>query len=153
EGLISQRQLERSRFKLEGAQQEVEKSRLATKQSQSRRTSAQLELEKTVIRAPFAGLVIRRHANSGAGILRGDKLFEIAQLTALEVKFQLPPAMADQFAPGQWVSLSPPQSDQIIARARISRSAPVAEAASNTLSYVAEIEPGAGLLSGQAVNV
>jgi multidrug efflux pump subunit AcrA (membrane-fusion protein) len=51
------------------------------------------------------------------------------------------------------VGLSPVENDQIIARARIRRIDPVADAASNTLGFLADVPGGPGLMPGMAVNV
>ena len=153
DGLTSQRQLDRARFKLEGATQELEKARLNTQTAQSRIESVKIEIERSIVRAPFAGIITRRYAKLGSNMVRSEKLFEVSQLTPLEVKFQIPEVELTRLGPGSLVKLSLNRSDQTVAQARIRRLDPVADAASNSLSYLADVTSGAGLIPGQAVYV
>lgn len=153
DGLSSRRQLDRAQFKYDGAVQELEKTRLATQTARAKVEVVKIELEKTIIRSPLAGVITRRHARLGASVVSHDKLFEVAQLAPLEVRFQLPQAEQRRLAPGQLVNLSLAESDRLVARARIRRLDPVADAASNTIGYLADVIGGAGLLPGLAINV
>lgn len=153
DGLTAKRQLDRARYKLEGAQQELEKARLATRGMQTKVEGLRLELAKAVIRAPFSGLVIHRFAKLGALAAKNEKLFEVAQLSPLEVKFQLPLAQAKDLSAGSTVTLLAADGLQALAQARIRRLAPTADAASNTLGFTADVLDGAGLLPGMSVYV
>ena len=51
------------------------------------------------------------------------------------------------------IELLLPDGDRVVARARVQRVTPVADVASNTLGYVAEVIGGTGLIPGMAVNV
>ncbi|NOT63176.1 MAG: efflux RND transporter periplasmic adaptor subunit [Acidobacteria bacterium] len=153
DGLTAKRQLDRARYKLEGAQQELEKSRLATRGMQTKVEGLRLELAKAVIRAPFAGLVIHRFAKLGALAAKNEKLFEVAQLSPLEVKFQLPLSQAKDLSAGSTVTLLAADGVQSLAQARIRRLAPTADAASNTLGFTADVIEDAGLLPGMSVYV
>lgn len=153
DGLTSKRQFDHMRYKLEGSAQELEKSRLATQTARSRVEATKVEIGKCIIRAPITGIITHRYATLGTGIIRNDKLFEVAQLTPLEVKFQLRQSDSAQFGPGHLVSLSLAGSDRIVAQARIRRLDPVAEALSNTRGYLADVIGGAGLIPGMAITV
>jgi RND family efflux transporter MFP subunit len=153
DGLTPKRQLDRAQYKLEGAQQELEKARLATRSLQTKIEGLQLELAKTIIRAPFNGLIIHRFAKLGALAPKNEKLFEVAQLSPLEVKFQLPLAQAKDLSAGSTVTLLAADGVREVAQARIRRLAPIAEAASNTLGYTADVLTGSDLLPGMSVYV
>jgi len=153
EGLTSKRQLDRLQYKLEGAAQELEKARLATQTAQSRIEAVKVEIEKSVVRAPIAGITTHRYVKLGASVVRSDKLFEVAQLAPLEVRFQIPQAGRLRIGPGSLVNLSPADGDRIVARARVRRLDPVIDAASNSLGYLADVVGGAGLVPGSAVYV
>lgn len=153
DGLSSERDVERAQFKLEGALLELEKTRVASQAAQSKIDSVKIEIEKTTVRAPMAGVVTHRYARLGASVVKNDKLFEITQLTPVEVKFQLPQSDRGRLAPGSMVDLSPAEGNGIIARARVKRIEPTADPASNTLGYVADVIGGRGLMPGLAVNV
>ncbi len=153
EGIASQSDIERAEYKLEVSQQELEKTRLATRMAQARAEAAKLEVEKTVIRAPLAGIITQRWAKLGSSVVRNDKLFEVSQQSPLEVRFQLAQDDAWQPQPGEQVELAAAGEQRLIASARIHRRAPVADAASNARSYVALLTGGAGLIPGTAVSV
>jgi membrane fusion protein (multidrug efflux system) len=153
DGLSSKRQVERAQFKLVAATHELEKTRLAIQTGQAKVEAAKIEIGKAVIRAPLSGLITRRHVKLGASVVKNDKLFEVAQLAPLEVKFQLPQAERGRLKPGQLVNLSLADNDRVVARARIRRLDLVADAASNTIGYLADVIGGDRLLPGLAVNV
>lgn len=113
----------------------------------------EIELAKSTIRAPMTGVVMHRYTRLGTSVVKNDKLFEITQLAPLEVKFQVPQTQKRGLGPGSVVTISPVESDQIIARARIRRVDSVADAASDTTGYLADLLGGSGLMPGMAVNV
>lgn len=153
DGLTSKRQLDRAQFKLDVATQELQKTRLATRVAQAKVDAARVEVEKAVIRAPISGVIGRRYAHLGANVVKNDKLFEISQSGPFEVKFQLPQSDKGRLGPGTTVSISLVDSDQIVARARIRRVDPVADAASNTVGFLADVIGRTSLIPGLAVNV
>jgi RND family efflux transporter MFP subunit len=153
DGISSKGDVERAQYKLDQSTHEYEKSRLATQSAQARVEAIKIELAKSTVRAPITGIVTRRYVALGTTVARNDKLFEVSQLAPLEVKFQLPQTERERLSPGQVISLSAVNSDRAIARARIRRIDPVADATSNTLGYLADITGGSGLMPGLAVNV
>lgn len=153
EGVSSARDVENAEYKLEQSVHEREKTRLATQAARSRYEAVKIEIEKSTVRAPVGGVILRRYVNLGTGIAKNEKLFEIAQLGPLEVRFQLPQTESVRISPGQIVMLAPVGSDQVIARARVRRLDPLADATRNTIGYVAEVTGGAALMPGLAVTV
>ena len=153
QGLTSERDVERAKFRLEAAVLELEKTRVASQTAQSKVVEVKAELDRSTVRAPITGVVIHRFTKLGTHVVKNDKLFEITELAPLEVRFQVPQTEKGGLGPGSLVNLSPIESDQIIARARIRRVDPVAEAASNTLGFLADVLSGPGLMPGMAVNV
>ena len=105
------------------------------------------------MRAPIAGVVTHRYVALGTSVARNEKLFEVANLSPLEVKFQLPQTEKNRLSSGQIVQLSLTNEERVIASARIRRVDPVADATSSTFGYLADVIGGAGLMPGQAVNI
>ncbi len=153
DGLSSKRQIDRARFKLEANQEELERARLSTQTNRARVDSVKIEIEKATLRAPLTGIVIHRFVKLGAGVVKNDKLFEVSQLSPLQVRFQAQQAAGRSLNPGRSLGLSTADNDRIIAQARIRRLDPVADAASNTIGYWADVIGGSGLIPGMAVNV
>lgn len=153
DGVSSKRDVEQAEYKLDQSTHEYEKSRLATESAQARIESIKIELAKSTVRAPISGIITRRYVTLGTNVARNDKLFEVSQLSPLEVKFQLPQTERERLSPGQLITLSAAGSDQTLATARIRRIDAVADATSNTLGYLADITGGTGLMPGLAVNI
>lgn len=153
DGLSSKRQIDRARFKLEANQEEVERARLTTQAARARVDAVRIELDKAAIRAPISGVVIHRFVKLGAGVVKNDKLFEVSQLAPLQVRFQVPQGYAARLRAGASLPLSTADNDRVVAQARLRKLDPVADAASNTVGYWADISGGSGVLPGTAVNV
>jgi RND family efflux transporter MFP subunit len=153
DGLSSQSQVEHAQFKFEASSLELQKSRVASQAAQSKIEAVKAELKKSVINAPISGLVTHRYVEMGSSVARNDKLFEISPLSPLQVKFQLPQAERATLGPGSIVGISLVDGDTVVASARVRRIQPVADAASNTFGYVADVIGGRGLMPGLAVGV
>lgn len=153
QGVTSVANVEQAEYRLEQASHEYEKAKLASQNGSVKIKAAQIEIEKSTVRAPITGVIIHRYVTLGSNIAKDDKLFEISKLAPLELKFQMPQNENRKLSPGEIVNLSAVDSDSIIARARIRRVNPVADATTNTFGYVAEVISGSGLMPGFAVNV
>ena len=81
------------------SQAQLDESETALQLSQSRLQSASAQLglaeravEDSTVKAPFAGLIARRHVNAGEFVSAGQPLFELVALDPIEVEFFLPEA-------------------------------------------------------------
>jgi RND family efflux transporter MFP subunit len=154
EGLSSQSNAERAQYRMETSLHELDKSRLATRGAQARLEALRIELAKSLVRAPISGIVTKRYISPGTGVTSGEKLFEVSQLAPLEVKFQLPQTEYKRLSVGHLINLSFAESNNVVAQARISRIAPIADAESSTLGYRAVIiSGGRSLMPGLTLNV
>ena len=153
DGIASPRDVERAQYRLDATMLELEKTRVAGQTAQSKVAGVNIELAKSTVHAPMTGIVMHRYARLGSSVVKNDKLFEITQLAPLEVRFQVPQSQKRGLGPGNVVTISLVDSDQIIARARIRRVDSVADAASDTTGFLADLLGGPGLMPGMAVNV
>src|SRR5437764_6287316 len=152
EGIASRAQVEHAQYQLDASSGEYEKTRLATKAAQARVEAVKLEIAKSVVAAPRAGVITHRYVSAGTGIVKNDKLFEVEQLEPLTIKFQVPQTGASVLSVGRVVYLSLPDG-RMIAEARVRRVDPVADATSSTFGYLADVIGGAGLKPGLSINV
>jgi RND family efflux transporter MFP subunit len=97
--------------------------------------------------------VTRLYVELGSSITKNDKIVEISPTAPLQVKFQVPQPERTRLAPGSLLGVSLIDEDAIVASARVRRIEPVADPASNTFGYVADVVGGRNLLPGLAVNV
>jgi RND family efflux transporter MFP subunit len=88
--------------------------------AQAARDQARRDVERTVVRAPYAGRARERRVDVGDFVGRGTVLARIYATDALEVRLPLPDAeLAHLELPSQWRSELPPeQAPPVVLRAR-----------------------------------
>lgn len=99
-----------------------------------------LDLGKTAIRAPFAGVVTRRFIKDGQWLKREAPAFAIADFTRLQARIDVPERSVALIRPGVPVRF---EADAIPGRtfsARIERIAPVVDQASGTVAAVVQVD-------------
>jgi len=67
--------------------------------------SVQIDLEKSVIRAPFAGTIAQRFLDEGSIVAAGRHVVELLETDRLEIRAGVPPANAHLLNPGDEVSI------------------------------------------------
>ena len=82
-GAVSQASLDQSQAAVDGARKQVQfrKSQLKL---------AQRDLEKTVLRAPFDGVIAKRYIDAFNEVARGQKCFDVFENTGMEVAVSIP---------------------------------------------------------------
>jgi RND family efflux transporter MFP subunit len=143
-GLSSEADLERAEFEAKGSEFDLAswKANLEKSQAEIRRLEA--ELDKTRIRAPFAGMVAHRYIRMGQGVSKSDKCFRISQLSPLLVQFQVPESAGLRPQRGAAVSLSLVGDSNRALTARIVNVGPTVDPASDSYNVTAQLT-GAGL--------
>jgi RND family efflux transporter MFP subunit len=153
QGLSSRADVERAQYKLDQSVQEYQKTRLAIESAKARVAEVKLELQKSKVVAPLAGVVIRRYISPGSTVAKNDKLFEVGQVSRMELRFRVPQSAGARLGPGQTLDLSTIDPNTIVAKARVRRVDPIADATSNTFGYVAEIIGAQHVIPGMTVYV
>ncbi|MAG56088.1 MAG: hypothetical protein CMJ83_07340 [Planctomycetes bacterium] len=116
-----------------------------------------LELEKTrlarlVVKAPFAGRVLRIHSRAGESLTTQSKLLFLASLQTLDAEINLPVEFYGKLVKGQEYSLSAGAPVNATLRGRLRVIEPTIDSTSLTFRCVFEIEnPEERLPSGFAV--
>ncbi|MEO8671557.1 MAG: efflux RND transporter periplasmic adaptor subunit [Tahibacter sp.] len=87
------------------AQADVDNKRAQSKVDEAKLSSSRTRLDKTDIRAPFAGTTGLRKVSAGEYVNVGDALVELVALDALKLDFSLPEVHLGKFQPGQAISL------------------------------------------------
>ena len=144
--LITQQQLEHSRYKVEADKFETERSRQNLINAQASLQSLQLELEKTRITAPFDGVVARRYVRAGQKVAAGDRIFWVTAVAPLRIRFTLPERFAGRVKDGDPLSISSADVPSELHAAKIISVSPVVDPASGTIEAVAEVVGDAGAL-------
>ena len=79
-------------------------------QARATATTARRQAQLAVLRAPIAGVVTRLNAPIGATVDVGQPLVEVADLSAIDLLFNVSPSDAARIAPGAAVTLSAGES-------------------------------------------
>ena len=82
-GAVSQAALDNSQAAVDGALKQVQFTK-------SRLKLAQRDLNKTVLRAPFDGVIANRYIDAFNEVARGQKCFDTYELTGMEVAISIP---------------------------------------------------------------
>jgi RND family efflux transporter MFP subunit len=152
--IITKEQLEHDRFKVEADRFELERERENAINQQEVVRSLNLELEKTHILAPFAGVVARRYVRAGQRVATGDRLFWVTATGPLRVKFTLPERALGSVSKGQVINVNTLDSPDSQYKAKVIQISPVVDPSSGTIEVLAEIVgPGGNLLPGMTANI
>ena len=136
-GIATQQQVDHDRFNLTATRYELDRERENALNARSNLQSLQLELEKTRITAPFAGIVARRYVRQGQRVSSGDKLFWVTEVEPLQVRFTLPEQCSQALKLGDPLILTPATSQGATAEAKVIHVSPVVDPASGTVEVIA----------------
>ncbi|HWK31372.1 MAG TPA: efflux RND transporter periplasmic adaptor subunit [Terriglobales bacterium] len=151
--LLTQKQLDHSRTKLVGTKYEVEREKENLVNAESTLRALELELEKTKIVAPFAGLVARRYVRAGQHVANNDKLFWVTATEPLVLRFNVPELYAQKFKAGQELTVTTSSSNTRY-RAAVTMVSPVIDPGSGTFDVQAKLlAPTTGLVPGMTATV
>jgi RND family efflux transporter MFP subunit len=113
---------------------------------------AELELHRTVIRAPIAGVVVTRHLDVGATVSDGTPVYDLADIDPLYADINIPERHVTRLKPGQEVHLTA-DATGAEALANIERIAPAVDPATGTVKVTVAVEGDSGLRPGAFVRV
>lgn len=144
--IITKEQLEHAQFKAESEQWDIQRVRELLTNSRQAERSLELELDKTRIRAPFAGLVARRYVRAGQQVAKNDRLFWVTAEAPLLLRFTLPERFLGHIHRGQQLSLTSPDLPDEKHMAQVTAVSPVVDPASGTVEVVVELMGNSGQL-------
>lgn len=151
--LITKEQLDHQRFKLVASRNELEREKKDREQAMATLRALDMEVEKTRIMAPFAGIVARRYVRAGQKVANGDRLFWVTATAPLQVRFTLPERFIGKVRAGDELPLSSEASPGKHA-AKVRLVSPVVDPSSGTIEVVAQVVGApAELLPGMTVSV
>lgn len=138
--LIPLEQFEHVRFKSEEEHFEVQRAEQSFAAAKATQQSLALELEKTRVRAPFAGVISRRYIRDGQQVTRGDRLFWITGDGPLRMRFTMPERFISQIKKGLQVNLTTPDVPAHSYKAKVVEVSPVIDPASSTFEVMVQVE-------------
>ena len=152
--LITKEALDHARYKVESDKYETERYKANLESARQELRAAELELGKTRIIAPFAGVVGRRYVRMGDKVTVGEKLFWVTATSPLRVRFTLPEKYLLKVHKGDMLTVNIPDAPEVKHAAKIVLVSPVVDPASGTIEVGAEVMPPLGdLKPGMSANI
>lgn len=112
----------------------------------------QLDLEQTSIRIPFSGFTIRRMVDVGEWVTRGTAVFEVVDLSVVEVTLDLPERLLGKLAQGSKVGVTLSGDNSRTYEGKVIGIAPRASETTHTFPVIVAIDqPDARLGGGMLV--
>jgi membrane fusion protein (multidrug efflux system) len=128
------------------SRQAAEQSHFARDTQSAALALAQLKLDKTAIRAPYAGTITRRYVKPGQFLALGAAAFEIADFKALKARFNVPERAAATIARGQGVEIAADALQGTAVRGHVERIAPVVDRSSGTVGVTVAVDDAVAML-------
>ena len=134
------------------SQDAFEKKRREVRDASQAAALARLELDRTVVGAPFAGVVLERHLDVGNTVADGTAVYTLADTDVLRADVNVPERHVARLAAGQIVRLTADATDTTV-EAEIERLAPAVDPETGTVKVTLRVEGSAGLRPGSFVRV
>src|ERR1700720_85054 len=154
-GLSSQADLEQAEFEAKGAEYDMHGYEALVESGKAEIHRLEIEIDQTVLRAPFSGVVARRYVREGQAVVKGDKCFRVSQLYPLQVQFQISELANPRPALGAPVNLILLGGTNRLLNAKVVKVSPTVDPSSDSYDVVAQLT-GSGLSDlrpGMAVRV
>ena len=152
--IISQESWEHVKYKLDETVAEVARRRADETVAEDELEAANLQLEKSRIVAPFAGVVGRSSVRIAQQVKEGDVLFWITAIAPLRILFTVPESEMAAFSNGAALELTTPDYPSLRQPARILRVSPVVDPASGSVQIIgAVVHPSPLLKPGMSMQV
>jgi RND family efflux transporter MFP subunit len=130
------------------AQVGLQVAQAALAQARAEAAIAGQQLERTRVKAPFAGRVGRRHADQGAMLAAGAPLFTLVDDSVLELEASVPSRDFPKVRLGAPVSVSVDALPDTRLEGRVSRIAPLVDERTRAFTAVVEVEGRPELVGG-----
>jgi RND family efflux transporter MFP subunit len=152
--IISQESWEHVKYKLDETKAEVARHRADETVAEDDLKAADLQLQKSRILAPFAGVVGRSSVRIAQQLKVGDVLFWITAVAPLRILFTVPESEMAAFTNGAALELTTPDYPTLRQPARILRVSPVVDPASGSLQIIGVVvHPSRLLKPGMSMQV
>lgn len=138
--IIPKEQLEHAKYKAESDQWDVKRVAELLTNARQEEHSLELELEKTLITAPFNGVVARRYIRAGQSVARNDRLFWVTATAPLRIRVTLPEKFLGRIKSGTTLGVTAAEiTESVRYRAKVIQVSPVVDPASDTIEILAEL--------------
>lgn len=153
--VIPKEELEHAIYKEQADEYEIKRESESLNNARDMQKSLEFEKEKTIIVAPFDGIVARRYVRIGQKVAVGDRLFWVTAMSPLQVRFTLPERFFGKIHQGAQLSVSTADVEpENKYAAKVVQVSPVIDPSSGTMEVLAQITDTANSLRpGMLVNI
>ena len=152
--LVSQQQHDQAQAELQGAEAQVQVAQASVSQARANVGAARAELEKTLITAPFSGVVGKRHLDKGAFAATNRPVFSLVDLSTIKTTVPLTEKDAGRVRVGQAATVRLESDPAARFQGIVARIASVFDPNTNTTEAEVEIaNPDGRLKPGMFANV
>ena len=131
---------------------EFEKAKREFRDAEHALDLAELDLSRTRIQAPFAGVIVRRYLDVGNTVTASTAVYDLADVTPLNADVNVPERHVARLEAGQAVRLVSDATSQSV-EAIIDRIAPAVDPGTGTVKVTLAVEASDGLRPGTFVRV
>lgn len=142
-----------SRAALDQSYSAYESAYSSVEYAQAKVNIAKRDLDNTVLRAPFDGVVAARMVEPYTDVQAGQPLFEINTTDALEVEIAVPETILPDLVPGMPATVTFPRDQTRSTEGRITKIGRAAESANAFPVSVALLDPPPGISPGMTALV
>jgi membrane fusion protein (multidrug efflux system) len=136
------------------SQSEFEKARYESQTAEAERNAAQVELDRTTIRAPFSGIVTARFIEKGQNINTTTQLFTILDAEPLQAKIYLPEKEIYGISENQKIDLALNAQKNVAFAGHVRQINPAVDPKTGTVKVTIEItNPPSAVRPGSFVDV
>jgi membrane fusion protein (multidrug efflux system) len=137
-----------------GTERAVDEARAALETTRARVQTARVQLDKTVIRAPFSGRADFRRVDQGAYVTPGQALVGLVDLDPLKLRFKIAERFAAAVKPGDEVSFTLQAFPDEVFRGKVTVVSPVVDVNGRSITIQASVaNPGERLKPGMFADV
>lgn len=152
--LVPQQQHEQAQAELQAAEAQVQVAQAAVSQARANVGAARAEVEKTLITAPFSGVVGKRHLDRGAFTSTNRPVFSLVDLSTIKTTVPLTEKDAARVRVGQAATIRLESDPAARFQGTVARMASVFDPNTNTTEAEVEIaNPDGRLKPGMFANV
>lgn len=144
--LVPDQQLDTVEAELEGSRAQVELARAQVTEAEAAVAAARVEMERTRVRAPFDGVVGKRHLDAGARAGTNDVIFTVVDLSPIKTTVDLTARDATRVQPGQSATLETESFPEREFDGRVARLASIYDPETHTTEAEIEVDNPDGLL-------
>ncbi len=155
EALLKRKNVSRQRYDEARADEKAQKAKLtaaaaAVREAEAAIRSVEVDLEQSVLHAPFTGTIISRVADEGKALASGETILQIIENGFLEVRVGVPLMASKNLELGQTYSV---EASKQVYSAKLTALPPQIDTNTRTMTAIFDLDADNDLNSGQLVRL